>query len=87
MIPVIGLAMIIGITLGLFCGGGRILTVPLLHYGLAMPVDQAITTSLLIICITSIVATWQYAKQKYLLWREGSFVGFSGIMFYGRYSY
>jgi uncharacterized membrane protein YfcA len=80
MIPVIGLAMIIGITLGLFGGGGGILTVPLLHYGLAMPVDQAITTSLLIICITSIVATWQYAKQKYVLWREGSLLGFSGII-------
>lgn len=80
MIPVIGLAMIIGITLGLFGGGGGILTVPLLHYGLAMPVDQAITTSLLIICITSIVATWQYAKQKHVLWREGSLLGFSGIV-------
>jgi uncharacterized membrane protein YfcA len=80
MIPVIGLAMIIGITLGLFGGGGGILTVPLLHYGLAMPVDQAITTSLLIICITSIVATSQYAKQKYVLWREGSLLGFSGIV-------
>lgn len=80
MIPVIGLAMIIGITLGLFGGGGGILTVPLLHYGLAMPVDQAIATSLLIICITSIFSTWQYTKQKHVLWREGSLLGFSGII-------
>jgi uncharacterized membrane protein YfcA len=80
MIPVICLAMIIGITLGLLGGGDGILTVPLLHYGLAMPVDQSITTSLLTICTTSIVTTWQYAKQKHVLWREGSLVGFSGII-------
>lgn len=80
MIPVIGLAMIIGITLGLFGGGGGILTVPLLHYGLAMPVDQAITASLLIICITSIISTWQQAKHHHVLWQEGSLLGISGII-------
>lgn len=80
MIPVIGLAMIIGITLGLFGGGGGILTVPLLHYGLAMPVDQAITASLLIICITSVISTWQHAKHNHVLWREGSLLGLSGII-------
>tara|TARA_R110002049_G_scaffold144478_1_gene306729 strand:+ start:675 stop:1565 length:891 start_codon:yes stop_codon:yes gene_type:complete len=80
MIPVIGLAMIIGVTLGLFGGGGGILTVPLLHYGIAMPVDQAIATSLLIICITSIASTWQHAKQNHVLWREGYLLGFSGII-------
>jgi uncharacterized membrane protein YfcA len=72
MIPVIGLTMIIGITLDFFGGGGGSLTVPLLHYGLTMPVEQAITISLLIIYITSIVARWQYAKQKYVLCREDS---------------
>ncbi len=80
MIPVIGLAMIIGITLGLFGGGGGILTVPLLHYGLTMPVDQAITTSLLIICITSVISTWQHAKHHHVLWREGSLLSLSGIV-------
>lgn len=80
MIPVIGLAIIIGITLGLLGGGGGILTVPLLHYGLTMPVDRTITTSLLIICITSVISTWQHAKHHHVLRREGSLLSLSGIV-------
>lgn len=73
-------ALLIGITLGVFGGGGGILTVPLLHYGLHLPVGEAIATSLIVICITSSISTLHYARQGQVYWREGLFIGASGII-------
>ena len=73
-------SLVIGLTLGLFGGGGGILTVPFLHYALDMPVQEAITTSLIIIAITSVVSSWHYARAEKIIWREGWLFGLTGII-------
>ena len=51
----IGLAVFVGIALGLLGGGGSILTVPLLAYVAGMDAKQAIATSLLVVGVTSAI--------------------------------
>lgn len=80
MLFVFSLAAIIGVTLGLFGGGGGILTVPLLHYGLALSLNEAIVTSLLILSITSTISTLQYARWQQVHWRHGLLLGGSGML-------
>lgn len=72
-------ALLVGLSLGLFGGGGAILTVPLLHYALAMPVPEAISASLLLIGATSLFATLQHWRSGQVAWREGSLLGLSGL--------
>jgi uncharacterized protein len=48
-----GLALLVGLVLGLLGGGGSVLTVPILIYALHVPVKQAIATSL---CVVGLVA-------------------------------
>ena len=74
------LAILIGIALGFFGGGGAILTVPLLHYGLDMPLATAITTSLIIIGIASLISTLQYARHGHVDWRLGLIMGSTGMV-------
>ena len=73
-------AILIGITLGIFGGGGGILTVPLLHYGIHLPVNEAITTSLIVIFITSAISTLHYAGHQQVHWHHGLSIGGAGIV-------
>lgn len=75
---VIVFSLIVGILLGLFGGGAGILTVPVLHYALAMPMEQAITTSLFILFITSTVSTLHYASKNSVNWHHGITLVLSG---------
>ena len=52
--------IIVGFSLGLTGGGGSIFAVPLLVYGLALPVHQAVVISLAAMIIVSAIAgeTW-----------------------------
>ncbi len=52
------IAPVIGLLLGLFGAGGGMLTVPLLVYGVDMPLKQAIASSLWIVAGVSIVAAF-----------------------------
>ena len=54
----IGLAVFVGVALGLLGGGGSILTVPLLAYVAGMDAKQAIATSLLVVGVTSAVGAY-----------------------------
>jgi uncharacterized membrane protein YfcA len=56
---VIALAPLIGLMLALFGAGGGMLTVPLLTYGLAFPLKQAIAASLWIVAAVSLVALFR----------------------------
>ena len=47
--------LLCGVALGLTGGGGSILAVPLLVYGLHLPVHQAIAISLLVVGVTALV--------------------------------
>jgi uncharacterized protein len=60
-----GMAVLIGLTLGLLGGGGSILTVPVLVYVLGVEAKPAIAMSLPVVGITSLVGAT-------LQWRQGT---------------
>ncbi len=58
------LAALIGVSLGLLGGGGSILTVPVLVYVLGFGVEEAVTSSLVVVGVASLFGTiWH--------WRQG----------------
>jgi uncharacterized membrane protein YfcA len=58
-----GLALLVGLSLGLLGGGGSILTLPILLYVVGMPAKEAIATSLLVVGVASFVATLAHARE------------------------
>ena len=69
------LAIPVGAMVGLLGGGGSILMVPLLVYGLGLPDKEAIATSLLLVTITSAVASISYARNGNVMWKVAAFFG------------
>ncbi len=63
------LSLVIGVSLGLLGGGGSILTVPILIYALGVEEKSAIATSLLVVGITSGVASIQHARRGNVVWK------------------
>lgn len=60
-----GLALLIGLSLGILGGGGSILTVPVLHHVMGYPVRQAVPMSLVVVGVTSLVGALGH-------WRQGN---------------
>lgn len=75
----IGLAVFVGIALGLLGGGGSILTVPLLAYVAGMDAKQAIATSLLVVGVTSAIGAVSHARAGRVQWRTGLVFGAAGM--------
>ncbi|MTK01212.1 sulfite exporter TauE/SafE family protein [Micromonospora sp. CP22] len=75
----LGLAVLIGISLGLLGGGGSILAVPLLVYVADLPAKEAIATSLLVVGVTSAVGALPYARAGRIRWRTGLIFGVAGM--------
>jgi uncharacterized membrane protein YfcA len=75
----IGLAVFVGVALGLLGGGGSILTVPLLAYVAGMDAKQAIATSLLVVGVTSAVGAISHARAGRVQWRTGLIFGGAGM--------
>ncbi|WP_304109190.1 sulfite exporter TauE/SafE family protein [Mycolicibacterium bacteremicum] len=75
----IGLAVFVGVALGLLGGGGSILTVPLLAYVAGMEAKQAIATSLLIVGVTSAIGAISHARAGRVQWRTGLTFGTAGM--------
>ena len=69
----------IGLLLGLFGAGGGMLTVPLLIYGLGMPIKTAIAASLWIVAAISLIAATQQRAWRVLEPRLLGFFGLGGI--------
>ena len=68
MILTFTLAIIMGLSLGLLGGGGSILTVPILVYGMNFPPKVSIALSLAIVAVTSLFGVWgQYKKKNVIL--------------------
>jgi uncharacterized membrane protein YfcA len=62
MMPLaVGLAVLVGLSLGPLGGGGSILTVPLLVYVAGVDAKQAIAMSLLVVGVTSAVSLIAHA--------------------------
>ncbi|MET8354772.1 MULTISPECIES: sulfite exporter TauE/SafE family protein [unclassified Micromonospora] len=74
-----GLAVLIGISLGLLGGGGSILAVPLLIYVADLPAKEAIATSLLVVGVTSAVGVLPHARAGRIRWRTGLLFGVAGM--------
>jgi uncharacterized membrane protein YfcA len=80
MMPLaVGLAILVGISLGLLGGGGSILTVPLLVYVAEVDAKQAIATSLLVVGVASAVGLIAHARAGRVRWRIGALFGVAGM--------
>ena len=67
LIVVLALGLVIGALLGLLGGGGSILAVPALVYGVGLPLAEAVPTSLLVVGISSAAAVLPRLRQ--VQWR------------------
>ncbi len=75
----VGLGILIGVSLGALGGGGSILTVPALAYVLGESAHAAITESLVIVGITSVVAAAGHARVRRVRWGSGIVFGLVGV--------
>ncbi len=73
------LSIAIGVSLGLLGGGGSILTVPILTYVLGMEPQHAITASLFVVGVTSLVGMARHARAGRVAWRTGIGFGLAGM--------
>ncbi len=76
----VGLAVLVGVSLGLLGGGGSILTVPLLAYVAGMDAKQAIATSLLVVGVTSAVGAVSHARAGRVRWRTAGLFGATAMV-------
>lgn len=76
MLPVaLGFALLMGLSLALLGGGGTILTVPVLVYGLGFPVKEAVAMSLVVVGAASLVGaigSWRAGRVR---WRVALIFG------------
>lgn len=63
-----GLAVVIGILLGLLGGGGSIMTVPVLVYGLSYPMKEAVPMSLVVVGVTSLFGAAGHHRRGNVRW-------------------
>jgi uncharacterized membrane protein YfcA len=75
----LALAVLIGISLGFFGGGGSILTVPLLVYVFGLEPKEAIASSLLIVGIASASGALQHWRAGNVRPKEGLLFGVAGM--------
>ncbi|WP_104111975.1 sulfite exporter TauE/SafE family protein [Arthrobacter sp. N199823] len=73
------LSVLIGLSLGLLGGGGSILTVPILTYVAGLDPKEAITMSLFVVGVTSIVSATSHARKGNVKWRTGLVFGAAGV--------
>jgi len=73
-------APLIGLVLSLFAAGGGMIAVPLLSFGMGMPLKQAIATSLIIVACVSLIALLQKKRWRLIEWRLHRFFAMGGII-------
>ena len=78
MIAALSLGLFVGIVLGVVGGGGSIITVPALVYGVGMSPAEAIPTSLLVVGISSLAALIPRLRDG-INWPVVLMVGTAGI--------
>lgn len=72
------LGAVIGVLLGLLGGGGSILAVPALVYGVGMPLAAAVPTSLVVVGISSATALIPRLRVGQVQWRLAAVFGAAG---------
>jgi uncharacterized membrane protein YfcA len=78
MTAALGLGLVIGLLLGLLGGGGSILAVPALVYGVGMPLAAAVPTSLVVVGISSAAALIPRLREGQVQWRLAAVFGAAG---------
>ena len=73
-------APLIGLVLSLFAAGGGMIAVPLLSFGVGMPLKQAVATSLIIVACISLVALLQKKRWRLIEWRLHRFFAIGGML-------
>jgi len=73
-------APLIGLVLSLFAAGGGMIAVPLLNFGLGMPLKEAVATSLVIVACVSLIALLQKKRWQLIEWRLHRFFAFGGVL-------
>lgn len=73
------LGLFVGLLLGTFGGGGGVVAVPALVYGLGQDARTATTGSVLVVGIVSLTGALARIRSKTLDWRTGLIVGLAGI--------
>lgn len=72
-------AIFIGMAVGMFGGGGSILTTPMLVYVADFEAKPAIAASAVLVAVTSLIGLIQYARSKQVQWRTGLIFGLAGV--------
>ncbi len=73
------LAVLVGVTLGFFGGGGSILTVPLLVYVFGLDPKTAIASSLVVVAVASLSGAWPHARAGNVRLGTGLLFGSAGM--------
>ncbi len=80
MLLILSFGLMVGFSLGLTGGGGSVFAVPLLVYGLHLPVHQAVVISLAVVGFTAFgggLARWRDGQAQY---RIALIFGLSGLL-------
>lgn len=75
----LGLGALIGVLLGLLGGGGSILAVPALVYGMDLGIEQAIPISLIVVATASAVGALPKIRAGQVQWRLAGIFAAAGI--------
>lgn len=75
----LALGALIGVLLGLLGGGGSILAVPALVYGVGLDVERAIPTSLIVVAAASAVGVLPKIRAGRVRWRVAAVFAAAGI--------
>lgn len=75
----LALGALIGVLLGLLGGGGSILAVPALVYGMSLSVQEAIPMSLIVVATASVVGALPKIRAQQIRWRMAGIFGAAGI--------
>lgn len=75
----LGLGALIGVLLGLLGGGGSILAVPALVYGMGLGIEQAIPISLIVVATASAVGVLPKIRAGHVQWRLAGIFAAAGI--------
>lgn len=75
----LALGAVIGVLLGLLGGGGSILAVPALVYGLGLGIDEAIPISLLVVGVASAFGALPKIRAHQVQWRLAGIFAAAGI--------
>lgn len=70
---------LVGLSLGLTGSGGSILTIPLLVYGLGMPVPTALAVSLLMVAAIALSGAVRQSFQRNVDWRAAILFSLTGM--------